>query len=196
MNFVSPKVACISINVLSSLPLNTVIMSGLVLQCITCICWMSYSNWYLVLAVHWTLVIVARYIELLASCRNVVSLSLLLIFLSQMFIWIVFSYSRWNYIRYSKFRDLLSPFLDAIRMSLSTLCFLVQPGSGNSFFLALNKKLYFPQCRSWKSFWFCSSWSYLVELEKSWPWRMDCSICASHVQEQPKQSKSWWQLHL
>ena len=196
MNFVSPKVACISINLLSSLPLNTV-MSGLVLQVITCISWMSYRNGYLVLAARWTLVIVARYLELLARYRNVASLSLLLVFLWKMFIWIVSSYSRWNYIRYSnKFHDLLSPFLDAIRMSLSTLFFLVQPGSGNSFFLALKKKLYFPQCRSGKSFWFCSSWSYLVELEKSWPWRMDCSICASHVQEQPKQSNSWWELHL
>ena len=125
MNFVSPKVACISINLLSSLPLNTV-MSGLVLQVITCICWMSYRNGYLVLAARWTLVIVARYLELLARYRNVASLSLLLVFLWKMFIWIVSSYSRWNYIRYSnKFHDLLSPFLDAIRMSLSTLFFLV-----------------------------------------------------------------------
>ena len=65
-----------------------------------------------------------------------------------------------------------------------------------SMFLAMNKKFYFPCVDMEKLCWFCSSWSYLVELEKSWPWRIDCSVCASYVQEQPKQSKSWWELHL
>ena len=49
MNFVSPKVAFISINLLLGLPLSTIIIPGHVLQIITWIRWMSYRNEYLVL---------------------------------------------------------------------------------------------------------------------------------------------------